>query len=84
MPDLQDVANEVERTLDVSGVVILVHNKNRTMSFVASNGIGSHAEANSLLCLGIHLNLSQHDAMVLQGAAGAEAQTLAESLEVSQ
>ena len=54
---------------DADGVVTLV-----------SHGFDSHAHLNSVLSVGIHANLSEHDKLVRSGAAGADAQETAQRI----
>lgn len=58
--------------LDVPGCIVIVAYPDGSIGF---NGCGvNHAKANELLSVGIHINLSHHDAMVRDGAAGEVAQ----------
>lgn len=57
---------------DDEGVVTLI-----------SHGFDSHAHLNSVLSVGIHANLTEHDKLVRSGAAGAEAQATAQNIVTS-
>lgn len=86
LPDLHigNAAAAVCHKLSAHAVVLLVVTKDGA---IALSGHGAnHAMANEMLSRGIALNYAQHDAAVLAGAAGEEAQEaarrLAESSEV--
>lgn len=59
--------------------IVLVADE-RGVTTLAMHG-ANHAQANDMLSLGIHMNLSQHDELILAGAAGEEAQKIAASLK---
>lgn len=59
--------------------IVLVSDE-RGVTTLAMHGV-NHAQANDMLSLGIHMNLTQHDELILAGAAGKEAQELAASLK---
>lgn len=82
-PQFQNVADLLRQGENAKAVIVLMQHHDGTMSLV-SNGCESHAEANSMLSLGIHLNLKQHDELVLAGAAGAQAQAVAQAVATEQ
>lgn len=61
-----DTPRAILLTQDESGVITLY-----------SHGFASHAHINSVLSVGIHANLSDHDRFVELGAAGAAAARIA-------
>jgi hypothetical protein len=71
-------ANAVER-LGARSAVLLTQDENGVVTLY-SHGATTHAEINGVLSVGIHINLSDHDAQVLGGAAGQEAMQTAQSI----
>jgi hypothetical protein len=78
MPDFPDTldfssaAQYVCEKLGVSGCVLVTSHPDGSVGFMG-HGV-NHAKANELLSVGIHINLTQHDQMVRDGAAGEDAQ----------
>jgi hypothetical protein len=72
-------AAEICEKTGAKGCIVLVSDENGVTS-LAAHGL-SHFEANQMLSLGIHMNLCQHDELVLAGAAGEEAQARANQLK---
>lgn|SRR5574340_1799266 len=81
LPDLHldNVAPAICHKLKVPGCMVLLMGTDGTIS-MAGYGM-NHAKANELLSVGIHLNLMQHDELVLAGAAGTAAQNIAQKIE---
>jgi hypothetical protein len=81
LPDLHlgNAADAVRHKLSAQAVVLLVVTKDGAIALTGSNA--NHALANDMLSRGIALNYAQHDAAVLAGAAGEEAQEDAERIE---
>ena len=77
LPDLHlaNAAGAVRHKLSARAVLLIVVTQDGAISLSADGA--NHALANDMLCRGIHLNLQQHDAAVLAGAAGEEAQAAA-------
>ncbi|WP_261541705.1 hypothetical protein [Burkholderia multivorans] len=71
-------AHAAER-LGARSVVLLTQDENGVVTLY-SHGATTHAEINGMLSVGIHINLSDHDAQVLGGAAGQEAMRTAQSI----
>ena len=71
-------AHAVER-LGARSAVLLTQDENGVVTLYSSGGM-THAEINGVLSVGIHINLSDHDAQVLDGAAGQDARRIAESI----
>ena len=76
--NLNNIAQFVCDALQVPGCIVLVSNEDNTIGFTGG-GI-TNARANEMLSVGIHINLTQHDANVLAGRAGKEAQEAYERL----
>jgi|GEM_PF-2495560 len=74
-----NMAVAVAHRLRAKGSIIILWNDDETISF-CGHGM-SHAKANELLSLGIHINLTQHDEAVRNGAAGAEAREVLEMVD---
>jgi len=64
-------ANACE-VLDAPRAILLTQDENGVITLY-SHGFESHAHINSVLSVGIHANLSDHDRFVALGAAGEEA-----------
>lgn len=56
---LENAGHQVADALKAKGCIILLQNDNGTVS-MTSSGM-NHIQANDLLSMGIHLNLSQHE-----------------------
>ncbi|KAF1009494.1 MAG: hypothetical protein GAK28_00132 [Luteibacter sp.] len=65
--------------IGVPGCIVLIANVDGSIGFSA-HGV-SPIKANELLSVGIHINLSQHDQMVRDGAAGEYAQSVQASID---
>lgn len=80
LPDLHlgNAAAAVCHKLSAHAVLMLVVTKDGAIALTAHGA--NHAMANEMLSRGIHLNYQQHDAAVLAGAAGEEAQEAARRL----
>lgn len=80
LPDLHlgNAAAAVCHKLSAHAVLLLVVTQDGAIS-LSGHGV-NHAAANEMLSRGIHLNYQQHDAAVLAGAAGEEAQEAARCL----
>ena len=74
-----NLAVAVAHRMRVKGVVIIAQNQDDTISF-CGHGL-THAKANELLSVGIHINLTQHDDHVRKGTAGAEAREMQEEID---
>ena len=74
-----NLAVAVAHKMRVKGVVIIAQNQDDTISF-CGHGL-THAKANELLSVGIHINLTQHDDHVRKGTAGAEAREMQEKVD---
>ncbi|PUA19591.1 hypothetical protein [Glaciimonas sp. PCH181] len=77
---ISTLAVKIRQNLKGQAAIVIIQHHNGSISMVADGC--NHAQANSMLSLGIHLNLKQHDEQVLAGAAGQDAQTLAQEIEV--
>jgi hypothetical protein len=85
MPLTQDF-DEIQRLVDAlvasigarSAAVVITSQEGPVALF--RSGFDRHRDVNDALVLGLHINMSDHDSQVLAGAAGADAQALAESL----
>lgn len=84
MPDFPDqlefssVAQLVCERLGIPGCMIVTNHPDGSIGY-AGHGV-NHAKANELLSVGIHINLTQHDDLVRQGAAGEQARQKAEEI----
>jgi len=78
--DLSKYAEEIAKDFGTVGAVILLLSPNGAIYF-SGHGV-NHKQANEMLSLGIHANLTQHDKLVLAGGAGQEAQRDAVKIEV--
>lgn len=76
---LANAAQIIAEALKSKGCIVLIANDDGTIG-MTSTGI-NHYKANELLSVGIHINLSQHDEAVGQGAAGEIAQRTQRSLD---
>jgi hypothetical protein len=74
-----NIAAAVAHRMGAVGAVIVTDNGDGTIGFYA-HGI-DHSKANELLSVGIHINLTQHDAKVREGQAGAEAREMQEKID---
>lgn len=72
-------ARSLAWALASKGAIVLVKDQDGRVGLV-THGFDTHAEVNELLTVGIHLNLTQHDQQVAQGAAGNEAQQRAATI----
>lgn len=79
--EFSTIAARIREDQQVEAVIVLLQHPNGSLS-MATDGC-NHATANSMLSLGIHLNLKQHDELVLAGAAGPAAQALAQEIEAA-
>lgn len=77
-PTLAGYPAQICEHLDAKGGIVLTQNHDGTVG-MAAYGV-NHFQTNSMLSLGIHINLTQHDQLVLEGAAGHKAQRIAEEL----
>ena len=66
-------------SLDTPRALLLTQDENGVITLY-SHGFESHAHINSVLSVGIHANLSDHDRFVALGAAGEDAARIALSL----
>ena len=80
-PPWLDVPRRVTEENGFQGALLLMKNPNGTFGF-AVHGL-NHAECVEALSVAIHLVLSDHDRLVLGGAAGVHAQLTAEGILVS-
>jgi hypothetical protein len=78
----QNIADLVRQCEKAQAALVLLKLPNGTVSMITA-GFESHADANNVLSLGIHMNLKQHDEFVLAGAAGEEAQVIAQEIEAA-
>lgn len=80
LPDLHigNAASAVCHKLSARAVVLLVVTQNGAVA-LSGHGV-NHAMANEMLSRGIALNFQQHDAAVLAGEAGEEAQEIARQI----
>lgn len=78
---INTLAETIRKDLNEQAAIVIIQHHNGSLSMVVDGC--NHAQANSMLSLGIHLNLKQHDELVLAGAAGKEAQDLAKEIEVN-
>lgn len=76
-----NAAIAVAHKMKVKGCVIVTDNGDGTISF-CGHGL-NHAKTNELLSVAIHINLTQHDKMVAQGAAGSAAQAIEQAIQAS-
>jgi len=74
LPDVHpgNVAPLLCKKLCIPGVLIITSNEDGSMMMIA-HGV-SHARAAEMLSRGTQINLNQHDDLVRQGVAGADAQ----------
>lgn len=78
---LNNIGQFVCDTLQVPGCIVLTSNSDGTIGFTGS-GV-NNIRANEMLSVGIHINLSQHDARVLAGLAGKEAREAFEAIQAA-
>jgi len=76
---ISTLAVKIRQNLKVAAAIVIIQHEGGAISMVADGC--NHAVANSMLSLGIHLNLKQHDEQVLAGAAGEAAQAAAQEIE---
>lgn len=76
---LSNIGQRICDLLKVKGSIVLTLNEDDTIGFTSS-GL-THAKANELLSVGIHINLGQHDDAVRAGAAGKVAQGVQRALD---
>jgi len=76
---LQNAAQVCAEALQAKGCIVIIHNDDGTIG-MTSTGV-NHYKANELLSVGIHINLSQHDDAVRQGAAGEAAKATQLSID---
>lgn len=76
---LTNAAQVLTDALKAQGCIVLMLNDNGSIG-MSSTGI-NHYKANELLSVGIHINLSQHDDAVREGAAGEVAQGIQRGID---
>lgn len=81
IPDIHlgNAAQFIAHRMRVEGAVIVTLNENGSFGFT---GYGvTHAKANEMLSVGIHINLTQMEEAIRAGKAGDEAQDFQERLD---
>lgn len=73
------LTSEACEELNVERALLLTQDANGVITLY-SHGFESHAHINSVLSVGIHANLSDHDRFVELGAAGEDAARIALSI----
>ena len=76
---LNDTAAQLKQHHRPDAVLILCRCDDGSIVLVGSGA--NHHKANEMLSVGIHINLSQHDKLVIAGDAGQDAQQTAQEIE---
>jgi hypothetical protein len=81
--EIQSLVDALTTSVDARSVAVVITSKDGPVALFRS-GFERHRDVNDALVLGLHINMNDHDAQVLAGAAGAEAQAVAASLNQSE